>query len=86
MAVPLWANFMKAATKGDKPDWFDRPANVIGVNVCRMSGKLPNEGCDQVEVVNRDGGIDTRSMIYTEYFVSGHRSRRQSVRSIRARR
>ena len=71
IAVPVWASFMKVATKGDKPDWFDRPANVVGVNVCRVSGKLPNGGCDHVEVVNRDGHIETRSMIYTEYFVNG---------------
>jgi 1A family penicillin-binding protein len=71
IAVPLWASFMKVATKGDKPEWFDRPANVVGVNVCRVSGKLPNDGCNSVEVVNRDGGTESRSMIYTEYFVTG---------------
>jgi hypothetical protein len=41
------------------------------VNVCRVSGKLPNGGCDHVEVVNRDGGLEYRSMIYSEYFVKG---------------
>src|SRR3954470_5252331 len=71
LAVPLWASFMKVATKGDKPDWFDRPSNIVGANVCRVSGKLPNGGCDHVEVVNRDGGVEIRSMIYTEYFVKG---------------
>src|SRR3954470_14086222 len=71
LAVPLWASFMKVATKGDKPDWFDRPSNIVGANVCRLSGKLPNGGCDHVEVVNRDGGVEIRSMIYTEYFVKG---------------
>src|SRR6185503_2518015 len=42
LAVPVWASFMKVATKGDKPDWFERPANIITTNVCRVSGKLPN--------------------------------------------
>ena len=51
LAVPMWAGFMKTATKGDKPDWFERPPNVTRVNVCRVSGKLPNGGCDRVEVV-----------------------------------
>ena len=55
LAVPIWAAFMKRATRGDKPDWFERPANVVGVNVCRVSGKLPTGGCDNVPVVNRDG-------------------------------
>ncbi|MGB2716316.1 MAG: PBP1A family penicillin-binding protein [Vicinamibacterales bacterium] len=71
LAVPLWASFMKTATRGDKPDQFERPANVTTINVCRVSGKLPNGGCDDVEVVNRDGLIERRSMIYTEYFVKG---------------
>ena len=85
LAVPVWASFMKVATKADKPDWFDRPANVVGVNVCRVSGKLPNGGCDHVEVVNRDGLIETRSMIYTDYFVKGKAADRACVRSIRRR-
>lgn len=71
LAVPVWASFMKAATRGDKPDQFDRPANVTTVNVCRVSGKLPNGGCDDVEVVTRDGLVQRRSMIYTEYFARG---------------
>jgi penicillin-binding protein 1A len=71
LAVPIWATFMKSATRGHKPDWFDRPSNVVGLNVCRISGKLPSGGCDHVQVVNRDGLVEDRSMIYTEYFVRG---------------
>ena len=72
LAVPIWATFMKTATKGDKADWFDRPANVIGVNVCRLSGKLPNLGCGSVTTRNDDGTLETKSMVYTDYFVKGH--------------
>ena len=71
LAVPMWASFMKTATRGHKPEWFDRPKDVIGANICRVSGKRPNGGCDSVEVVSRDGYIESRSMIYTEYFVKG---------------
>ena len=71
LAVPIWGAFMKRATRGDKPDWFERPANVVGVNVCRMSGKLPAGGCDSVSVVDRDGQVENRSMVYTDYFVRG---------------
>jgi 1A family penicillin-binding protein len=71
IAVPLWASFMKIATRDDKPEWFTRPASVTTANVCRISGKLPNGGCDHVEVINRDGTIESRSMIYTEYFLKG---------------
>ena len=71
LAVPVWASFMKVATKGDKPDWFERPSNIVALDVCRVSGKLPNGGCNHVDVVNRDGNLENRSMIYTEYFVKG---------------
>ena len=71
LAVPIWATFMKRATRGDKPDWLDKPDNIVAVNVCRMSGKLPNGGCDSVQVVSKEGLLEKRSMIYTEYFVRG---------------
>jgi len=71
LAVPIWGSFMKRATKGDKPEWFSRPSNVVGVNVCRVSGKLPSGGCDNVSVLDRDGHIENRSMIYTDFFVRG---------------
>ena len=72
IAVPIWTSFMKVATNGAKPDWFKRPDNIVAVNVCRISGKLPNGGCGNVQVVDPSTGtIETRSMIYTEYFVRG---------------
>jgi penicillin-binding protein 1A len=71
LAVPIWATFMKTATRGHKNDWFDRPSDVIGLQVCRVSGKLPNRGCEHVPVVSAEGDVESRSMIYTEYFVRG---------------
>jgi 1A family penicillin-binding protein len=71
LAVPIWANFMKTATKGHKSSWIERPPDVIGVNVCRVSGRLPNSGCDNVQVVSREGFVESRSMVYTEFFMKG---------------
>ena len=72
VAVPLWAKFMKAATTGDKPEWFKRPGRTSRPRrVCRLSGKLATEGCEDVEVVDKDGKLERRSMVYTEYFVRG---------------
>ena len=51
LAVPIWTAFMKRATRSDKPDWLEKPDNIVSANVCRMSGKLPNGGCDSVQVV-----------------------------------
>ncbi|HTM25662.1 MAG TPA: PBP1A family penicillin-binding protein [Vicinamibacterales bacterium] len=71
LAVPIWTAFMKPATKDDKPDWIVRPDDVVGVTVCRMSGKLPNAGCGNVQTMTADGDMETRSMVYTDYFVRG---------------
>jgi penicillin-binding protein 1A len=71
IAVPLWAQFMKAATAGDTPDWFTPPPGVTTAVVCRISGKLATEGCNDVDVVDQDGRIERRSMVYTEYFARG---------------
>ena len=71
LAVPIWTSFMKVATKGDSPDWFERPNDVVGVTVCRLSGKLPSDGCSSVQVDTGDGWVETRSMLYTEYFKKG---------------
>jgi len=71
LAVPMWAKFMKVATKGDKPDWFLPPAGVSSAIVCRMSGKLATDGCQDVEVVNNHDEVEHRSMVYTEYFARG---------------
>jgi 1A family penicillin-binding protein len=71
LAVPIWAGFMKTATRGHEPSWFTAPPDVISVNVCRISGKLPNDGCSNVEAVTPDGFVESRSLVYTEFFLKG---------------
>jgi membrane carboxypeptidase/penicillin-binding protein len=71
VAVPVWASFMKAATKGDKPAWFAAPPGIVTANVCRLSGKLAAEGCDHVPTIDDDGQVQPRSMVYMEYFARG---------------
>jgi penicillin-binding protein 1B len=71
LAVPMWARFMKVATRDDKPEWPVPPTGVTTATVCRLSGKLATEGCQDVEVVNNTGQIVRRSMVYTEYFAPG---------------
>lgn len=71
LAVPIWASFMKAATRNDKREWFDRPRDVVGANVCRVSGKRANSGCESVMGVSADGYLESRSQVYTEYFAKG---------------
>ena len=72
VAVPLWAEFMKAATKGDKPEWFTPPAGVTTANVCRLSRQA---GDRRLRATSRwsttNGQLERRSMVYTEYFARG---------------
>jgi penicillin-binding protein 1A len=71
VAVPMWAAFMKTATKGDGPEWFTPPAGITTATVCRVSGKLATEGCQSVDVADDRGQLERRSMVYTEYFKRG---------------
>jgi penicillin-binding protein 1A len=71
LAVPVWARFMRVATRGAKADWLERPRDIVGVTICRVSGKRPNEGCTSVPVIAEDGSVSTRSLVYTDYFVRG---------------
>jgi hypothetical protein len=44
---------------------------VTTASVCRLSGKLATEGCQDVELVNDHGQRERRSLVYTEYFARG---------------
>lgn len=71
LAVPMWTRFMKVATQNDPDAWFEPPPNVVRVQVCRVSGALPVEGCRNAASVGRTGEITYKSMVYTDYFVRG---------------
>ena len=45
LAVPMWARFMKEATRNDKADWFSRPRGMTTARICRLSGKLATDSC-----------------------------------------
>jgi penicillin-binding protein 1A len=71
LAVPLWARFMMAATRGDEPRWFSPPAMITSATICRLSGKLATDSCRDVVTVDDKGELVRKSMAYTEYFVRG---------------
>jgi len=71
IAVPLWANFMKVATRDDKPEWLTPPSGITTATVCRLSGKLATDGCRNAYVENPDGSTTYKSTVYTEYFAPG---------------
>ena len=69
LAVPLWAHFMKQATRNDQPDWLSRPRNITSARICRLSGKLATDSCSDATDDSGDG--TRRSMVYYENFVVG---------------
>ncbi len=71
LAVPLWARFMMAATRGDEPNWFKAPGAITSATICRLSGKLATDSCRDVVTVDNEGELVRKSMAYTEYFVRG---------------
>jgi penicillin-binding protein 1A len=71
LAVPIWARFMKTATSNDKPEWFKAPADVTSATICRLSGALATDSCRDAPVLDDNGVVTDRSMVYTEYFVRG---------------
>jgi membrane peptidoglycan carboxypeptidase len=71
LAVPLWTRFMRVATRQDAKAWFQPPPGVVPVQVCRISGLLPVEGCKNAPSQNASGEIRYKNMVYTEYFVRG---------------
>lgn len=58
VAVPAWGRFMRAATAGDKPDWYEMPPDVEKVAICRLSGARATDACRhaaEVYTVSGDG-------------------------------
>jgi penicillin-binding protein 1A len=71
LAVPIWARFMKTATRNDKPDWPRTPAGITSATICRLSGALATDSCRDDVVLDDEGNATAQPMVYTEYFVRG---------------
>jgi penicillin-binding protein 1A len=71
LAVPVWGRFMAAATSKDRPEWFSAPANVTSATICRLSGKLATDSCNDHSGTADGEGETSGSNVYTEYFVQG---------------
>jgi penicillin-binding protein 1A len=71
LAVPVWGRFMAAATSKDRPEWFSAPANVTSATICRLSGKLATDSCNEHVATAEGERAASASNVYTEYFVQG---------------
>ena len=71
LAVPLWARFMTAATRGHAPEPFPVPSSVRPITMCRISGGLATDRCRSVVTLTAGGSLEKYSAVGTEYFVVG---------------
>jgi membrane peptidoglycan carboxypeptidase len=51
VAAPAWGQFMRVATAGARPDWYDMPTDVEKVAVCSLSGARATDACRHRVVV-----------------------------------
>ena len=59
VAVPAWAQFMRHATQGAKPEWYKAPADVERVSICRLSGARAVDACRDPAPASATPLIDT---------------------------
>ena len=72
VAVPIWARFMRDATRGHKAEWLERPTDIVPVAMCSVSGKLATEGCRTGGYAYDDAGNAVqKSYVVTQYFRKG---------------
>ena len=71
LAVPIWGRFMKDAAGTTDTGWVKRPADIVSVEICRLTGALPTEGCRRATALNDRGEITARSSVGVEYFQIG---------------
>ena len=65
VAVPAWADFMKKATNGKKPEWFEPPSDVTRISVCSKSGLRASAACRISHTEDLEGNV------YSDYFLTG---------------
>lgn len=65
LAAPVWADFMKSATRTAKREWLARPPEVVSVEICALSGALASDAC------RRSGDEHGKRVTYVEHFVRG---------------
>ena len=52
VAVPAWAAFMREATRGAKPEWYEMPSGIEKVAVCPLSGARATDACRHAATIS----------------------------------
>ena len=56
--TPIWGKIMRKAHEGLEDKTLSAPEGISAVDICRVSGKLPTDGCRQAGTVYRELFID----------------------------
>jgi penicillin-binding protein 1A len=67
VAVPAWAQFMKAATRSDRPEWYEMPPDVEKVAICRISGARATDACRDYFVFAEPVPVATSGIVPAGY-------------------
>jgi penicillin-binding protein 1A len=59
VAVPAWAQFMRAATRGWKPEWYPQPEGIETVAICRLTGARAVDACRHSRYVAPNRSADS---------------------------
>ena len=70
LAAPIWATFMSVVSGDQTERWLKQPADVIGVEVCALSGALAGDGCRRAGPDDLSAARSTPPT-YVEYFAEG---------------
>ena len=66
IAAPIWGRFMKTATNNKNAGWIKQPEGIVAVEICRLTGALPTEGCRRVAVTGTDGMTTEKNYVGAE--------------------
>lgn len=67
LALPVWTQIMNASTQDFQPQPFQRPASIIPVSICRVSGLLETGRCEEDVKDPQTGQVRKQKTAYIEY-------------------
>lgn len=68
LAMPVWAAAMNAAAPAFGGEKIERPASMIEMEICSISGQRATQFCQDLQENVNTGGVRSVSTAFTEYF------------------
>ncbi len=71
LAMPVWAAAMNAAAPAFGGQEIKRPASMVAVEICSVSGQRATQFCQDLQEDVKTGAVRSVSTAFTEYFREG---------------